>query len=112
MGIEANQERIRERKDISLGILWWMSEQGLTLAKLAYRMSRMRRSKDYIKSVIAVEPVEIEVDFLRDCVLAFGLPIGRTTDYEETVKNLSWGECVELLTASLAVPPRQGHLWD
>ena len=109
MGIAANEERIRERKDISLGIIWWKSQQGLTLAAVAYRV---RRSKDYIRSVIAVEPVNIEVDFLRDCVLTFGLPIGRTEDYGATVKNLSWDKCVELLTAPLAMPIHQGNLWD
>lgn len=107
MGITSQQRQINDRRIISQGIQYWAVELGISLRTLARRTGH---SIEYIKKVIAGEPVEIELDFLRDCVLALGRSSGRREYFEETgVENLSWEECVRLIRAPL---PRQGKLLD
>ena len=110
MRITPDQVQINQTKSIWQAIRWRMNERRLTPTGLA---ARTGYSKNEIERGIGGEPVEIGVDFLRDCVLAFGLTSGRRKYFEETgVENLSWDECVKLIKPPPAVPPRQGNFWD
>ncbi len=109
MRITPDQDQINEIKSIWQAIRWRMNERRLAPMNLAYRT---KYSKNEIERGIAGEPVEITVESLRDCVMAFGLTSGRTKHYEETVEDLSWDECVRLIKPQPAMPPRQGNFWD
>ncbi|MBI4285206.1 MAG: hypothetical protein HY670_04800 [Chloroflexi bacterium] len=104
-----SQERINRIRDIWQYILDRMRERRITPERLSsltgYPVDRIRRG-------IKGEPVEITDDFLRECVMAFGLTSGRTRSYEETVDTLSFDECVNMLKPPPAMPPRQGNFWD
>jgi len=104
-----NQNQINEVLNIWQAIRNRMNERRLAPMGLA---SRTKYSKNDIERGIAGEIVSIDLDFLRDCVLAFGLPSGKTKYYEETVEGLTWDECVRLIKPPPAMPPRQGNFWD
>lgn len=107
MGMTSQQKQSNDlRRIIAEGIKWWRRELGFSIRKLA---SLTGHSESYIKKVIDCEPVDIGVDFLRDCVIAFDRTSGRTKSYEDTIDILSFEEYVELLKP---LPPRQGKLWD
>jgi len=109
MRITYNQDQVNDIKNIWQAIRWRLNERRLTPLKLAFQTEY---SKKDIERGIRGEPVEITVDFLRDCVLAFGLTSGRTKHYEETADDLPWDECVRLIKPPPAMPPRQGNFWD
>jgi len=111
MRITLNQGQINEIKNIWQAIRWRLNERRLTPTGLAYQTGY---SKKHIERGIRGEAAPITIDFLRDCVMAFGLPLsGRTKCYEEKmVDNLSWDECVRLIKPPPAMPPRQGNFWD
>jgi hypothetical protein len=109
MGIESQQKQSNDRRIISQGIQWWMSQRGFSLRELAYLT---KRSENYIKKVIACEPVEIRLDFLQSCITAFNRRSNRIKSFEETDDILSWDECVDLLKPPLPTPPRQANFLD
>ncbi len=109
MRVRSKQDEDNEIRNIWPAICFRMNERKLTPRGLA---SRTKKSKSDIERGIAGEPVPIDLGFLRDCVLAFGLPMGRAENYEETVKSLTWDECMGLIKPPPAMPPRQDNFWD
>ena len=103
MRVTPNQKQQNQRMIISQGIKWWMRERGLTLPELARHTGR---TKEYIRKVIDGEPVEIALEFLQSCVMAFGRMSARF--YEDTPEILTLDQCVGLIKP---LPPRQGKLW-
>ena len=109
MNIRLEQDSRTESKNIWQMIRLRMNERHITPNELAFRT---RRSKDIINKGLEGYPVEITLDFLRDCVMALNLTSGRTRFYEETEEDLSWQGCVDLLMPPPAMPPKQGNFWD
>lgn len=109
MEVMPKQNQSNEVLNIWQAIRFRMNERRVTPMGLA---SRTRYSKNEIERGIAGEPVMIDLDFLRDCILAFRLTIGRAEHYEETVKSLTWDECMGSIKPPPAMPPQQGNFWD
>jgi len=109
MRITPSQDDINERKGIWQAICWRMNVHKVPPKELAHQTPY---SQDLIERGIGGEAVPITLDFLRDCVKAFGLASGRAKNHEKPTDILSYGKCVELLKPSPAMPPRQGNFWD
>ena len=104
-----NQELLNEIKNIWQTIRLRMNEHRITPAELANRTGYKR---EHIERGVNGELIPITLDFLRDCVTAFGLTSGRTKHYEDTVEILSSYECISLIKPRPAMPPKQGNFWE
>jgi hypothetical protein len=104
-----NKERVSQIKNVWQSIRWRMNERRLTPLELHYKTGY---SVEHIERGTAGDLIPITSDFLRNCVVVFGLISGRTKYYEETVDILTYEECVDLLKPPPAMPPRQGNFWD
>jgi len=108
MGITLKQDQINKIKSTWRGICAGMNQHGITPQALAYRTGY---SRDRIERGVRGEPEQLSSDFLHACVSVFGLRSARAKFIEDTDDIYSDEECMELL-AQLAIPPRQGNLWD
>jgi len=104
MGILPNQYPIIWR-----AIHWWMRNKSWNSAELAFRTGY---SKARIERGIRGEPEPPTSGFLHSCVDIFGLRSSRQRGIEDTTDILTDEECIEVLTAPLRTPPRQGYIWD
>jgi len=109
MRVTPTQDEINHRKDVWQVIKWRMNVHGVNPKKLAYLTPY---SQDLIEKGINGESVPITSDFLRTCVMVFGLTSGRSKYYEETVEMLSDEQIEALLRPSPAMPPRQSNFWE
>ena len=109
MKLIPDQAQINKRKDDWQKIRWRMNERRITPQKLGRRTPY---SLDLIERGIKGEPIPITDDFIHKCVIAFNLTSSRAKYYEETVDDLSYDECIELIGPPPAMPPRQGNFWD
>jgi len=102
MSMTPSQDDLDERKEIWRWIRWWKEKFGLTSAELA---DKTPYSQDLIEKGTKGEPIPVKVEFMRACVLAFGLVEitgARTADYGKAVAILSFDKCKKLLK-----PPRE-----
>ena len=88
--------------------LLWRANHHLVTPEMLSKNTR-NYSKQTIERGFKGDHVVITLDFLNDCVTAFGLASGRTRN---TNNNLSWEVCIDLLKPLAAMPPRQGNFWE
>ncbi len=103
-----SSEMIKKLLDIWPAIVLRMNERRITPELLAYKTGY---SLKRIREGIAGTPAQITEDFLRKCVIAFGLLDGRKSD-GKGADTLSFDECVKLIKPTPAMPPRKGNFWD
>ena len=101
---------LNERIDTWQAIRWRMNVHNITPKALAQKTPY---SQDLIERGIGGDPIPITDDFIRKCVMAFGLKsASRAKFYEETDDILSYDECRKLIKPSPSMPPPQGNFWD
>ncbi len=104
-----NQAQITKRKDDWQKIRWRMNERRITPEELAHKT---QYSPDLIERGVRGEPIPITDDFIHKCVMAFNLTSSRIKYFEETVYDLPYDECIEIIGPPSAMPPRQGNFWN
>jgi len=93
-------------------ICWRMNERKIT----PWELARQTEYPQYlIEDGISGEPIPIEVDFLRKCVVVFRLlPLvsGKAKTFEKTINSLSYDDCMGFIKPTPAMPPQQGNFWE
>ncbi len=105
-----NEDVIKERREIWQWIRLWMKKSGFTAERLSFPQTPYSPySQDLIEKGTKGEPIPITIEFLRACVLAFGLVkiTGRTEDYGKAVATLSFDACVKLLKLPRELTPSE-----
>jgi hypothetical protein len=70
--------------------------------KTTYSIQKIERG-------IKGEHISITLEFLNDCVFAFGLADGRKRN---GASNQTWEQCIELLKPPAEMPPKKANFWE